>query len=388
MSEIGADPYGIKIMLPKASAFLIRLKAVNNVVANILKQEMLALGADAAVARGSLTGSIKKTDILLIGQLAQFNALISKLKIQPFGLQKLAEDLDGSIKKFTQTDFVLALRKGRLDLGQRAKIMGIINLTPDSFSHDGIYQRFNRDYLDLALKKAQALVKDGADLIDLGGQSSRPGAKSVSIKEELRRTEPVVKFLVKKIKVPISVDTNKPEVAKAVLDAGAQIINDISGLRDSRMIKVVARFKAAVVIMHMLGKPVNMQKNIVYESLIDDITGFLRNSIDAAQAGGILPEKIMVDPGLGFGKNPGQNLEIIKHLEEFKPLGKPILIGPSRKSFIAKVLKSDSENRSSGSIAACVMAVERGANIVRVHDVKEVSQALKITESVLKNVNS
>ena len=387
MREIGVDPYGIKIMLPKAAAYLIRLSAINNISANILKQEMLALGADAAIARGALTGKSKKTDILLMGQLTQFAVLAQKLKTQPFGLQKLAIELDKNIKNYTSNNFILALRKGFLNLSEKTHIMGIINLTPDSFSHDGLYRQFSNNYPALALEKAETMVAEGADIIDLGGQSTRPGAKNISIPEELRRVEPVIKLLAKKIKAPVSIDTAKPEVAKAAMDAGAQIINDISGLRNKDMIKVAAQYKAAVVIMHMLGKPANMQKIIRYKSLIDDISIYLKDAITAAQAGGIKPDKIIIDPGLGFGKTPDHNLEIIKHLSDFKALGKPILIGPSRKSFVAKVIKSNSESRVSGSLAACVMAAERGANIVRVHDVKETSLSLKMVEAV-KNVNA
>ena len=384
LHEIGVDPYGAKIMLPKANTFLIRLCAISNIAANILKQEMLSLGADAAIARGALTGKTKKTDILLIGQLAQFNALSNKLKIQPFGLQRLAEELDENIRNFTKNDFVLSLSRGVLKLNQETQIMGIINLTPDSFSNDGLYRNFSSNYPDLALKKALAMVADGANIIDLGGESSRPGAKRITLKEELRRTIPVVKLLAKKIKTPISIDTTKPLVAKAALDAGAQIINDIGGLRDRSMIKVAAKYKAAVVIMHMLGKPANMQKIIAYESLINDITLYLKNAISSAQAAGIKPDKIIVDPGIGFGKTPAQNLQLIKYLADFKVLGKPLLIGPSRKSFITKVLRSDAQNQTIGTLATCVLAAERGANIVRVHDVKEVSQSLRMMEAVNK----
>ena len=387
MKEIGVDPYGVKIMLPKACACLIRLSAVDNISANILKQEMLSLGADAAIARGALTGAAKNTDILLIGRLNQFTALANKLKNQPFGLKKLAVELDENIKNYTKSNFVLSLRQGSLNLGDKTQIMGIINLTPDSFSHDGLYRQFSNNYPALALSQAKTMVNDGADIIDLGGQSSRPGAKNISLREELRRVEPIVKLLAKKIKAPISIDTTKPEVAKAALDAGAQIINDISGLRNKRMMKVAARYKAAVVIMHMLGKPANMQKIIAYKSLIEDISDYLRKSIALAQAAGIKPDKIIVDPGLGFGKTPAHNLEIIKHLSDFKALGKPILLGPSRKSFIAKVLKSESESRANGSLAACVMAAEGGVNIVRVHDVKQTKQSLRMVEAV-KNVRT
>jgi dihydropteroate synthase len=384
MREIGVDPYGVKIMLPKAATFLIRLHAVNNIAANILKQEMLSLGADAAIARGALTGKTKKTDVLLIGQIAQLQALVNKLKFQPFGLQKLSEILEENITNFTRKDFVLSLNSGFLNLSKKTHIMGIINLTPDSFSNDGLYCQFSNNYPDLALRKARAMINDGADILDLGGQSSRPGARQISLKEELLRTVPVVKLLAKKISAPISIDTDKPEVAKAALDSGAQIINDISGLRDKRMIKVAIQYKAAVIIMHMLGRPANMQKIIAYQSLIGDISTYLKKAIDSAQLAGVKPDKIIIDPGLGFGKTPVNNFEIIKHLADFKALGKPVLIGPSRKSFIAKVLRSNSEKRAIGTLATCVMAAERGAHIVRVHDVKEVKQALTIAEAVKK----
>jgi len=384
LHEIGVDTYGAKIMLPKTAAFLIRLTAMSNVAANILKQEMLSLGAEAAIARGALTGKTKKTDVLLIGQLAQFSALINKLKIQPFGLQKLAGELKENLRNFTKNDFRLSLKKGFLNLGDETQIMGIINLTPDSFSHDGLYREFSNNYPELALNKAQRLISEGARIIDLGGVSTRPGAKGISTKEELSRTIPVVRCLAKKINAPISIDTTNPLVARAALDAGAEMINDIGGLRNREMIKVAARCKAAVVIMHMLGKPANMQKIIHYESLIEDICAYLKNAILSAEAAGIKPDKIIIDPGIGFGKTPVDNLKIIKHLPDFKLLGKPILIGPSRKSFITKILGLNLPSQITGTLAACVMAAQRGANILRVHDVKEVRQSLKMVEAVEK----
>lgn len=382
LHDIGVDPHGIKIMVPKALSFAIRLNAINNVTANILKQEMLSLGADAAVARGALTGKTKKTDVLLLGTLLQLKSLSAKLRLQPFGLHKLGAELEEGIKNYTENDFILPLRKHTLNLGRKTHIMGIINLTPDSFSGDGLYRASCKERLSLALEKAQKMSADGADIIDLGGESSRPGAKKISVKEELLRTVPAVKLLAKKIAIPISVDTTKPEVAEAALEAGAQIINDISGLRDKRMIKAAAKYKAAVVIMHMLGLPVNMQKKIAYHSLIDDIVSYLKDAIDSACSGGIKPDKIIIDPGLGFGKTGEDNLEIIKRLADFKVLGKPILIGPSRKSFIGKVLGAGIEERCAGSLAASVTAAQNGANIVRVHEVKETSQSLKIVGAI------
>ncbi|MDD5409431.1 MAG: dihydropteroate synthase, partial [Candidatus Omnitrophica bacterium] len=331
MREIGVDPSGIKIMLPKAVTFLIRLNSISNIAANILKQEMLSLGGDVAIARGALTGKTKNTGCLIIGQSCQLRSLILKLRLQPFGLSKLADELDSNIKKYARGKFILPLKKGSLNFNGKVYIMGAVNLTPDSFSGDGLYGIKSSDYPGLALEKAETMLKDGADIIDLGGESSRPGARSISVKEELRRVLPVLKKLAKSIPAPISIDTTKAEVAQAALDSGAQIINDISGLRDKRMVKIAARHKAAVIIMHMLGKPVNMQHKVAYKSLIEDIAFWLKNSVDSAECAGIKPDKIIIDPGIGFSKTPGQNLEIIKRLADFKILGKPILVGPCRK---------------------------------------------------------
>jgi dihydropteroate synthase len=386
MREIGVDPCGIKIMLPKTVTFLIRLNSISNIAANILKQEMLSLGGDVAIARGALTGKTKNTSCLIIGQPCQLSSLIRKLKLQPFGLNKLADELDSSIKKYTRDNFIVPLKKGSLNFNGKIYVMGAVNLTPDSFSGDGLYGANSNDYPGLALKKAEAMLKDGADIIDLGGESSRPGAKNISVREELKRVLPVLNKLAKNIPAPISIDTTKAEVAQAALDSGAQIINDISGLRDKRMVKIAARYKAAVIIMHMLGKPVNMQNRIVYKSLIEDIASWLKNSIDSAEYAGIKPDKIIIDPGIGFGKTPGQNLEIIKRLADFKILGKPILVGPCRKSFIGRILQAKPQERTIGTVSTCLMAVERGANIVRVHDVKEVSQALKMAHAVRNSI--
>jgi len=382
MHDIGVDPYGIKIMLPKATNFLIRLNSISHTCANILKQEMLSSGGDAAIARGAITGKLKKTDCLLIGNLAQINSLIKKLKLQPFGLHKIARELDINLRNYTKNDYILPLRDKTLNLSARTHIMGIINMTPDSFSGDGLYGLNSKDNLNLAFKKAQNMAKDGADIIDVGGQSSRPGAKNISAKEELKRVIPLIKLLTKKIKTPLSIDTTKTEVAHAALQEGAQIINDISGLRGKQMLKLAAKSKAAVVIMHILGKPVNMQKIIKYSSLIDDIANYLKKAIDSAQSAGINPNRIIIDPGIGFGKTYKHNFEIIKRLSEFKSLGKPILVGPSKKSFIAKILGEDFKSRAIGTLATNIMAIERGANILRVHDVKETFQALKILNTV------
>ena len=270
--------------------------------------------------------------------------------------------------------------KYKLNLSDKAHIMGIVNITPDSFSGDGL----NNYPLSKIIDYAQKLAEDGADIIDIGGESSRPGAKPVSLKVELTRIIPVIKVLAKKVKLPISVDTYKPDIAERALDSGAVILNDISGLRNSKMAKLASEYKAGVIIMHMKGTPLNMQKNAKYVSVVDEIIEHLDSSINIAQAAGVKREKIIIDPGLGFGKTAQQNLEILKNLSSFKALGRPILVGPSRKSFIGKILNERSENRIYGSVSATLSAVKEGAKIVRVHDVKAVKQALKIEEAIEK----
>jgi len=385
MQDIGVDPYGIGIMQPKAIHYLMRMNSISNIAANILKQEMLSLGGEVAVARGALTGKIKKTDCLLMGSLSQFNRLNQKLNKQPFGLDKLAQDLCLTLKNYQRDNFVLNLGRYKLNLGSRVHIMGIVNLTPDSFSGDGLlgkWQMANGKWdKEFLIEHAQRLINDGADIIDVGGESSQPGAKPVSIKEELARTIPVIKLLIKRIKVPISIDTHKPEVARLALDNGAMIVNDITALRDPKMARLVAGYKAGLVIMHMKGNPRTMQKNPQYVSLLDEITEFLQKAINRAREFGIDKEKIIIDPGIGFGKTCGHNLEILKRLSEFKVLGRPILIGPSRKSFIGKILNAGPKERIFGTVSACVLAAKNGARVVRVHDVKAVKQALKIFEA-------
>ncbi|MDD5519131.1 MAG: dihydropteroate synthase, partial [Candidatus Omnitrophica bacterium] len=326
MRDIQVDPYGIKIMLPKAQGYILKINALSNISANILKQEMLSLGGDVAVSRNALTGKAKKTDCLIMGNLAQLGSLSNKLHKQPFGLDNLARDLSLALKNYRREKSSLDLGRHRLYLGARSHIMGIVNVTPDSFSGDGLSDKCR------AVEYAEKLVKDGADILDVGGESSRPGAKPVSLKTELSRTIPIIKTLVRKIKVPVSIDTCKAEVAHQALDNGASLVNDISGLKNIKIAKIASRYKAGVVIMHMRGNPRSMQKNPQYVSLIDEIIAYLAEAIARGVAAGIAKEKIIIDPGIGFGKTLEHNLEILKRLREFKVFGLPILSGTSRKA--------------------------------------------------------
>lgn len=266
-----------------------------------------------------------------------------------------------------------------LDFSKKTYIMGVLNVTPDSFSDGGLY-------LDksLAVRRAHEMIEDGADIIDIGGESTRPGSEPVSLEEEIARTIPVIEALAKDIKVPISIDTYKAEVAKRALDAGASMVNDISGLRfDPDMPEVVSEYKVPVVIMHIKGTPKNMQVDPSYEALIPEIMDYLRISIRLAIKSGIDEDKIVIDPGIGFGKTFDHNLDIIKNLHKFTLLEKPILAGPSRKAFIGKILgDAPASERLEGTAAAVAISIFNGANILRVHDVKEMVKVAKVADAI------
>ncbi|MBT0654412.1 dihydropteroate synthase [Geomobilimonas luticola] len=258
--------------------------------------------------------------------------------------------------------------------------MGILNVTPDSFS-DG-----NRFFSpDKAVERALAMEADGADIIDIGGESTRPDAPPVSTEEELRRVVPVVERLAGRLRVPLSIDTTKAVVAEAALSAGAEIVNDISAMTfDSRMPEVVAATGAGIVLQHTRGTPVEMQKDTRYGDLVGDIKMFLEEAMLKADRAGIPPERIVVDPGIGFGKDWGGNLEILRRLDEFSSLGRPILVGTSRKAFIGKVLERSVDERVFGTAATVALALAAGASIFRVHDVREMRDVADMSRAILQ----
>ncbi len=278
-----------------------------------------------------------------------------------------------------------------LDFNARPQVMSVLNLTPDSFSDGGKFFNNNQIEIDRAIEAAMQMVQEGADIIDVGGESTKPGAMPVSIEEEMRRVVPFIKELAKKISVPISIDTTKSAVAEAALKAGASIVNDISGFRfDKALPDVCARFGAPVILMHLRQKPSEMawsfHDKTPYDNLIEDVKRQLQGSINIAAAFGIT--QVAVDVGFGFGKTVEGNYELLRRLREFKSLGKPILAGLSRKSFIGKVVAKHGDvapvgERLFGSIAANTIALMNGANILRVHDTKAAADAVKIFQATL-----
>ncbi len=281
----------------------------------------------------------------------------------------------------------------RLPFGSRTFIMGILNITPDSFSGDGLLNA--ADVLEAVRRQALEFVSAGADILDIGGESTRPGAQPVSKDEELSRVLPVVEMLTRlELDVLLSVDTYKSEVAEAALRAGADWINDVWALRaDPRMAEVAARFNAGLILMHNRSKPSNAQLQeklggryvgMHYDNLIEDIQRELMEGVQFARQAGISDENIILDPGIGFGKTVEQNLEILRRLDEFKKLGFPLLLGVSRKSFIGYTLNLPPDQRLEGTLAACAIGIQRGADILRVHDVEPVVRAARMTDAILR----
>ena len=275
------------------------------------------------------------------------------------------------LMRWTAREYVLPIQ-------ERVLIMGVLNVTPDSFSDGGRYLG-----VDEAVARAEAIEADGADLLDIGGESSRPRAQPVSLEEELARVLPVVSALAGRVRIPISVDTTKAEVARRALDAGAAIINDISALRgDPGMADVVARSRAGLILMHMQGTPATMQDNPAHAAAGEEIMGFLQARVDAAVAAGIDRERIAVDPGIGFGKTGEQSLALMGGLAVFLALGRPIVIGPSRKSFVGAVLERPVHEREWGTAAAVAAGVLQGAHVVRVHSVAQMRDVVRVAQAI------
>lgn len=260
----------------------------------------------------------------------------------------------------------------------RTRIMGVLNVTPDSFFDGG-------RYLDphAAIRRGLEMADQGADILDVGGESTRPGSEGIDAAEEWRRIGDILRTLAPKVDVPICADTRKAEVAEKAVAAGAVIVNDVSGLRDPKMVQVVAKARAGVVIMHMLEEPKTMQAGPRYEDVVQEVRNYLAGQAKGAMAAGVAPEAIAVDPGIGFGKTVDHNLALLRHLDVFAALGHPVVIGVSRKSFLAKLGGGEAGERLPASLAAAALAVVRGAHVVRAHDVPETIRAMRVVDALL-----
>jgi dihydropteroate synthase len=269
-------------------------------------------------------------------------------------------------------------RTGELTL-DRTRVMGVLNVTPDSFSDGG--QFFDSD---AAVRRGLEMVEQGADLLDIGGESTRPRSDPVPAEEEWRRVGRVIETLSRQVDVPLSIDTMKPEIAEKAVRAGAAIVNDVSGMRDPAMVRFVASAKVGVVAMHMLGNPKTMQDHPQYVDVVRDVKAFLAERIAALEAAGVPAAAIAIDPGVGFGKSLDHNLALLRDLGQLAGLGHPVVVGVSRKSFLGKLGAGEPGDRLAGSLAAATLAVSRGANVVRAHDVQETVRAMRVTDALLR----
>lgn len=378
--KIGVDPYGIDAMASKTINVNILIENQPCKIANVIKQEMLSIGGDAAVARGSVSCSVPVSDILITGTIKQIMALAKKIEKQPFGLNLIARDMSEILVNISRNEYIWKTSRRKLTLGNKTLIMGILNVTPDSFSDGGLFYSPQK-----AVEQGLQMAAQSADIIDIGGESTRPGARSVTAAVELKRVLPVIESLVKQVKIPISIDTKKAQVAREAIAAGAEIVNDISALNgDKKMAETIKKTGAAVVLMHMRGAPQNMQKgNLAYADIMGEIIAYLKKSSEKALKAGIERDCLVIDPGIGFGKTREDNYKIIKNLYELKGLGMPVMVGTSRKSFIGKVTGGEPGERIEGTAATVAASIMNGGHIVRVHDVAAMKKVVAIADAIV-----
>lgn len=362
LKKIGVDAIGAKILYKKSQINFFFIPDLDIRAANILKQDALSVGADLAVSKDVAAMSVKTTDALLICTDAELEKLIKKESIQPFGLKKIAQNL----KRFVSQP-------------QSPQIMGVLNINEDSFFKES---RIDESSFE---DRFLAMCEDGADIIDIGAVSSRPGSEYPGSDEEMRRIEPILSIIAKRSlhkKAKISIDTFVPKVAKMALLAGCHIINDITGISSAELAAVVAEHNATLVIMHMRGTPKDMQSFTNYENLFFELDAFFEKRLEVAESFGI--KHTILDVGIGFSKLLEHNLALIKHLRHFAAHAKPLLVGASRKSMINQISASSPEERLAGTLALHQKALDEGASIIRCHDVKEHVQMLRVWQA-LKN---
>ncbi len=373
-----SDPEGVAIMSRKGRIYPVRLDGVSLKAAPLLKQETLSVGADSAHARGIADHSVASTPVVILATWGQYQRLLPKLRRQPFRLSEAAEEIDRALRAYVSRASRTIVGPHRsFEVSDRPRVMGILNVTPDSFYDGGVH--FDATG---AVARAEEMAAEGASVIDIGGESTRPRASPVTPEAEWARVGPVLAGLAGRLSVPISIDTRHAEVALKAVDAGADIVNDVEGLRSEAMRRAVAKSGAAVIAMHMRGEPATMQSNLAYADLRDEVYTALAAATDRAVADGVPAGKILIDPGLGFGKSAEQSLELLVHAGEFRGLGYPVVVGASRKSFLGWVLgMDDPAHRLEAGLAAAVVAAERGVALVRTHDVGPTVRALSLVQA-------
>ena len=380
LKNIGVHQASIETFMNKSAILPLKVLKVRTPAANIIKQEMLACGGDCAVHAGCVVCAQDHSDILLLGTKKHYRLLLQKMAMMPyFGLPKIREELQLFLEK---APLKTILADNRVLEYDHVVVMGILNITPDSFYADSRVCS-----IDEVIKRAGQMLSDGAEILDIGGESTRPGSDSINPREEIARIVPVVEALRKEYPQSIlSIDTYHAETAKATLASGADIINDISAMEyDEKMIEVVVKNNAPVILMHTRGTPKNMQQNTEYGNVVEEVSKYLKERAEMLRGHNFPKEKIILDPGIGFAKNADQNLKLMQGLSEMTGSEYPVLLAASRKSTIGKVLGDiPPEARLAGTIATSCQAVYAGANMVRVHDVKENIQAIRMLEAIIK----
>ena len=376
LKKLGYDDAEALLIAPNARFYSFKLRRVPLALAMMIKQETVAQCAGAALPSKAAELKPAEVDLLLMGTAQQLEKICSNLKLQNGEAERLGQSIEDNLIRAgrrNREDFMLGTY--RLPLGQRTLIMGILNLTPDSFSDGGLYNQ-----VESAVHRARRMVDEGADILDIGGESTRPGSTQISVDEELKRVMPVIEALKNdaRIRVPLSIDTYKAQTARAALQAGVDMVNDIWGLKgDPQMGAVVADAGAAICLMHN-------RNSTDYRDLIPDIIAELRELLALARQSGISDHKILIDPGIGFGKDLKQNLEIMRRLSDFSCLGYPLLLGTSRKSMIGKTLDLPVHERLEGTAATVAYGIAAGADLVRVHDVAEMKRVTLMTDAMVR----
>ena len=373
---IHPSDYGAGYMADKASRFNIYAEGLRDPAVQILKETILSCGGEMVTNRDVLIRKCGTSAVVMMLTKHQVEAIIPRLKLQQFGLPQLAEEME---VLFSQTnprgERVMTYPGGELVFGKKTLVMGILNCTPDSFSDGGLWYDTDR-----AVEHALQMEEDGADIIDIGGESTRPGSDVVTAEEEQRRVLPVIERLKGKLHVPISIDSYKAETAKAALEAGADIINDVWGFQydQGEMAAVAAEAGCPVILMHN-------KTEAVYENFMSEMMAFLRRSIEIAVEAGCDRNKIIVDPGFGFGKDMEHNLQLTAKLKEMTSLGCPVLMAASHKKTVGLVLDAPADQRMMGDAAVTAISIANGADMIRVHDVKEMAQVAKMADAIVRD---
>lgn len=379
MEKVGAHPLSFPIFKRKSSIILLKIFNISSPTANVLKQEMLSVGGDVVVHKNSIDCKVDRTDVILMGTKKHYDILIQKIEnLKYFDLSRVVYELKEYFGK--EKPKLIVTPWNRVLNFNRTLLMGIINVTPDSF-----YSNSRKLEKEDILNTAKSMVENGVDIIDIGGQSTRPGSSFIDEEEELNRVIPAVEMVRESFpEVLISVDTFRAKVAEEAIKKGADIINDISAFRfDGNLVRIVKEYNTPYILMHMKGTPKDMQINPHYIDLTKDILEFFVEKLDFIVKNGVNEDRVIIDPGIGFGKRYEDNLEILARIKEFKSLKKPLLIGASRKSFIGKALSDlPPEERLEGTLGVTALCVLNDVDIIRVHDVKENKRVVKVLEAI------